>query len=139
MYRYSYDETSDNAKLIATVSDCAYEDSDVEAEMPYYYYAIAYSHKDGKVDNNSNPSEAVWQYQSAGHTGEYVYEDSSAGLTITKRSYNTVYDGKLTLEGVVEKQSTVTLKINGNVADEQAVGVKGTFTFTDEELSAGRK
>ena len=138
VYRYSYDETSDNAKLIATVSDCAYEDSDVEAEMPYYYYAIAYSHKDGKVDNNSNPSEAVWAVPSAGHTGEYVYEDSSAGLTITKRSYNTVYDGKLTLEGVVEKQSTVTLKINGNVADEQAVGVKGTFTFTDEELSAGR-
>jgi pectin methylesterase-like acyl-CoA thioesterase/pectate lyase len=138
VYRYSYDETSDNAKLIATVSDCAYEDSDVEAEMPYYYYAIAYSHKDGKVDNNSNPSEAVWAVPSAGHTGEYVYEDSSAGLTITKRSYNTVYDGKLTLEGVVEKQSTVTLKINGNVADEQAVGVKGTFIFTDEELSAGR-
>ena len=138
VYRYSYDETSDNAKLIATVSDCAYEDSDVEAEIPYYYYAIAYSHKDGKVDNNSNPSEAVWAVPSAGHTGEYVYEDSSAGLTITKRSYNTVYDGKLTLEGVVEKQSTVTLKINGNVADEQAVGVKGTFTFTDEELSAGR-
>ena len=138
VYRYSYDETSDNAKLIATVSDCAYEDSDVEAEMPYYYYAIAYSHKDGKVDNNSNPSEAVWAVPSAGHTGEYVYEDLSAGLTITKRSYNTVYDGKLTLEGVVEKQSTVTLKINGNVADEQAVGVKGTFTFTDEELSAGR-
>ena len=138
VYRYSYDETSDNAKLIATVSDCAYEDSDVEAEMPYYYYVIAYSHKDGKVDNNSNPSEAVWAVPSAGHTGEYVYEESSAGLTITKRSYNTVYDGKLTLEGVVEKPSTVTLKINGNVADEQAVGVKGTFTFTDEELSAGR-
>lgn len=33
VYRYSYDETSDNAKLIATVSDCAYEDSDVEAEI----------------------------------------------------------------------------------------------------------
>ncbi len=138
VYRYSYDETSDNAKLIATISECTYEDSDVEAEMPYYYYVIAYSHIDGKIDNYSNPSDSVWAVPSAGHTGEYVYEDSSAGLTITKRSYNTVYDGKLTLEGVVEKPSTVTLKINGNVADEQTVGVKGTFTFSDEELLAGR-
>ena len=138
LYRYSYDETSDNAKLIATISECAYEDSDVEAEMPYYYYVIAYSHIDGKIDNYSNPSDSVWAVPSAGHTGEYAYEDSSAGLTITRRSYNTVYDGKLTLEGVVEKQSTVTLKINGTVVDEKSVAVKGTFAFTDASLSAGR-
>ena len=138
LYRYSYDETSDNAKLIATISECAYEDSDVEAEMPYYYYVIAYSHIDGRIDNYSNPSDSVWAVPSAGHTGEYAYEDSSAGLTITRRSYNTVYDGKLTLEGVVEKQSTVTLKINGTVVDEKSVAVKGTFAFTDASLSAGR-
>ena len=138
LYRYSYDETSDNAKLIATISECAYEDSDVEAEMPYYYYVIAYSHIDGRIDNYSNPSDSVWAVSSAGHTGEYAYEDSSAGLTITRRSYNTVYDGKLTLEGVVEKQSTVTLKINGTVVDEKSVAVKGTFAFTDASLSAGR-
>jgi pectin methylesterase-like acyl-CoA thioesterase/pectate lyase len=138
VYRYSYDETSDNAKLIATISECTYEDSDVEAEMPYYYYVIAYSHIDGKIDNYSNPSDSVWAVPSAGHTGEYAYEDSSAGLTITRRSYNTVYDGKLTLEGVVEKQSTVTLKINGTVVDEKSVAVKGTFAFTDASLSAGR-
>ena len=138
LYRYSYDETSDNAKLIATISECAYEDSDVEAEMPYYYYVIAYSHIDGKIDNYSNPSDSVWAVPSAGHTGEYAYEDSSAGLTITRRSYNTVYDGKLTLEGVVEKQSTVTLKINGTAVDEKSVAVKGTFAFTDASLSAGR-
>ena len=138
VYRYSYDETSDNAKLIATISECAYEDSDVEAEMPYYYYVIAYSHIDGRIDNYSNPSDSVWAVPSAGHTGEYAYEDSSAGLTITRRSYNTVYDGKLTLEGVVEKQSTVTLKINGTVVDEKSVAVKGTFAFTDVLPSAGR-
>ena len=138
LYRYSYDETSDNAKLIATISECAYEDSDVEAEMPYYYYVIAYSHIDGKIDNYSNPSDSVWAVPSAGHTGEYAYEDSSAGLTITRRSYNTIYDGKLTLEGVVEKQSTVTLKINGTVVDEKSVAVKGTFAFIDASLSAGR-
>ena len=138
VYRYSYDETSDNAKLIATISECTYEDSDVEAEMPYYYYVIAYSHINGKIDNYSNPSDSVWAVPSAGHTGEYAYEDSSAGLTITRRSYNTVYDGKLTLEGVVEKQSTVTLKINGTVVDEKSVAVKGTFAFTDASLSAGR-
>ena len=138
IYRYSYDDTQDNAKKIATVNKCEYEDSDVAAEMPYYYYAVANSYVNGVLDNWSNPSETVWTVPSAGHTSDYVYEDEAVGFTITKRSYNTVYDGKLTIEGVVEKQANVTLKINGTEAGKTDVAAKGTFSFEDKQLSAGR-
>ena len=138
IYRYSYDDTQDNAKKIATVNKCEYEDSDVAAEMPYYYYAVANSYINGVLDNWSNPSETVWTVPSAGHTSDYVYEDEAVGFTITKRSYNTVYDGKLTIEGVVEKQANVTLKINGTEAGNTDAAAKGTFSFEDKQLSAGR-
>ena len=138
IYRYSYDDTQDNAKKIATVNKCEYEDSDVAAEMPYYYYAVANSYVNGVRDNWSNPSETVWTVPSAGHTSDYVYEDEAVGFTITKRSYNTVYDGKLTIEGVVEKQANVTLKINGTEAGNTDAAAKGTFSFEDKQLSAGR-
>ena len=138
IYRYSYDDTQDNAKKIATVNKCEYEDSDVAAEMPYYYYAVANSYVNGVLDNWSNPSETVWTVPSAGHTSDYVYEDEAVGFTITKRSYNTVYDGKLTIEGVVEKQANVTLKINGTEAGKTDAAAKGTFSFEDKQLSAGR-
>ena len=138
IYRYSYDDTQDNARKIATVNKCEYEDSDVAAEMPYYYYAVANSYVNGVLDNWSNPSETVWTVPSAGHTSDYVYEDEAVGFTITKRSYNTVYDGKLTIEGVVEKQANVTLKINGTEAGNTDAAAKGTFSFEDKQLSAGR-
>lgn len=138
IYRYSYDDTQDNARKIATVNKCEYEDSDVAAEMPYYYYAVANSYVNGVLDNWSNPSETVWTVPSAGHTSDYVYEDEAVGFTITKRSYNTVYDGKLTIEGVVEKQANVTLKINGTEAGNTEAAAKGTFSFEDKQLSAGR-
>ena len=138
IYRYSYDDTQDNARKIATVNKCEYEDSDVAAEMPYYYYAVANSYVNGVLDNWSNPSETVWTVPSAGHTSDYVYEDEAVGFTITKRSYNTVYDGKLTIEGVVEKQANVTLKINGTEAGNIDAAAKGTFSFEDKQLSAGR-
>ena len=138
IYRYSYDDTQDNARKIATVNKCEYEDSDVAAEMPYYYYAVANSYVNGVLDNWSNPSETVWTVPSAGHTSDYVYEDEAVGFTITKRSYNTVYDGKLTIEGIVEKQANVTLKINGTEAGNTDAAAKGTFSFEDKQLSAGR-
>ena len=133
VYRYSYDETADNAKLIATVTETAYEDKSVTAEMPYYYYVIANS-----SDNYSNPSETVWTVPTKGHTGEYVYEDESAGITITKKSYDTVYNGKITLEGVVEKAASVSLIVNGTKVDEQSVAVRETFAFKDIAVAEGR-
>lgn len=84
--------------------------------MPYYYYIIAYSHVNGKVDNYSNPSDTLWAVPTAGHTGKYVYEDDAVKYTITKKSYDTVYNGKITIEGVVEENVTATLYVNGSEA-----------------------
>jgi pectin methylesterase-like acyl-CoA thioesterase/pectate lyase len=133
VYRYSYDDTAENVKLIATVTEASYKDEAVTAEMPYYYYVIAYSD-----DNYSNPSETVWTVPTAGHTGTYVYEDDAAGITITKKSYDTVYNGKITLEGVVEKAGTVALLVNGKTVDTQQVEVRGTFAFDDIAIEQGR-
>ena len=120
VYRYSYDDTEENAKKIATTTECAYEDTDVTEEMPYYYYIVANSYIGTTLDNYSNPSETVWAVPSAGHKGDYVYEDDAVGFTITKRSYDTVFDGKITLEGVVEKVADVSLVINGETVDTQS-------------------
>lgn len=133
VYRYSYDETEANATKVATVTDTSYADKDIVEEMPYYYYVVAYS-----VDNYSNPSETVWTVPTKGHTGSYVYEENSTGITITKKSYDTVYNGKITLEGVVEKSANVVLQVNGVNAAQEAVSERGTFSFTDIAIKEGR-
>ena len=138
VYRYSYDETAENASKIATVTECAYKDKDVTAEMPYYYYIIAYSHVNGKVDNYSNPSDTLWTVPTAGHTGKYVYEDDAVKYTITKKSYDTVYNGKITIEGVVEENVTATLYVNGSEAAKTDVKEKESFAFKDIAIEEGR-
>ena len=138
VYRYSYDETAENASKIATVTECAYKDKDVTAEMPYYYYIIAYSHVNGKVDNYSNPSDTLWAVPTAGHTGKYVYEDDAVKYTITKKSYDTVYNGKITIEGVVEENVTATLYVNGSEAAKTDVKEKESFAFKDIAIEEGR-
>ena len=138
VYRYSYDETAENASKIATVTECAYKDKNVTAEMPYYYYIIAYSHVNGKVDNYSNPSDTLWAVPTAGHTGKYVYEDDAVKYTITKKSYDTVYNGKITIEGVVEENVTATLYVNGSEAAKTDVKEKESFAFKDIAIEEGR-
>ncbi len=138
IYRYSYDETSEKAVKIATVDKCEYEDTNVAKEMPYYYYAVANSYVNGKLDNYSNNSETVWTVPSAGHTGDYVYEDDAVKFTITKKSYDTVYNGKITIEGIAEQQATVSLKVNGQEVDSQSVEAKETFSFADKSINQGR-
>jgi pectin methylesterase-like acyl-CoA thioesterase/pectate lyase len=138
VYRYSYDETAENASKIATVTECAYKDKDVTAEMPYYYYIIAYSHVNGKVDNYSNPSDTLWTVPTAGHTGKYVYEDDAVKYTITKKSYDTVYNGKITIEGVVEENVTAALYVNGSEAAKTDVKEKESFAFKDIAIEEGR-
>lgn len=138
VYRYSYDETAENASKIAKVTECAYKDKNVTAEMPYYYYIIAYSHVNGKVDNYSNPSDTLWAVPTAGHTGKYVYEDDAVKYTITKKSYDTVYNGKITIEGVVEENVTATLYVNGSEAAKTDVKEKESFAFKDIAIEEGR-
>ena len=138
VYRYSYDDTEENTEKIATVKETSYEDSSVTEEMPYYYYVVAYSHIGDEIDNYSNPSDTVWAVPTAGHKGEYVYEDEAVKYTITKKSYDTVYDGKITIEGVVEDAVTATLNVNGNKAGELSVKSKEAFSFKDIAISEGR-
>ena len=106
--------------------------------MPYYYYVVAYSHINGEIDNYSNPSDTVWAVPTAGHKGEYVYEDEAVKYTITKKSYDTVYDGKITIEGVAEDAVTATLNVNGNKAGELSVKSKEAFSFKDIAIAEGR-
>ena len=138
VYRYSYDETQDNASLITTTKECAYEDKDITTDMPYYYYVVAYSHIGDEVDNYSNPSETVWAVPSTNRIGKYVYEDQAGKYTVTKKSYDTVYNGKITIEGIVEDNVSVILAVNGNKAAQQDVKAKGKFAFTDIDVAEGR-
>ncbi len=132
VYRYSYDEGEENATVIATVTSTSYTDTSVSAEMPYYYNVVAYS-----SDNYSNPSETVWAVASAGHTGDYVYESEATEIFLTKKSYDTVFNGKAVLEGMVMGNGTLQATVNGSVAKEQALSAKGTFSFT-LDLAQGR-
>ena len=125
VYRYSYDEGNVRAALLADVAALEYTDSNVELNMPYYYYVIAYSD-----DNNSNPSEHVWAVPSAGRYGEYVYEDEAAEIIITKKSYDTVFSGKAVLEGVVLSNGEITVYVNGNKIAASPLYEGDSFSFT---------
>lgn len=126
VYRYSYDETEKGAKKIATVTATSYKDTAVTAEMPYYYYVKAYTKN---ADNWSNASNTEWAVPSAGHTGEYVYEDEAADLVITKKSYDTVYTNIAVIEGVSTKAGTIYAEVNGVKTSTQNVKERGTFKF----------
>ena len=94
VYRYSSDEGAENSKLIYSTeaaTGTAYTDTDVTPEVPYYYYVIACAYADGQEVNSSNPSRTVWAMASAGHTGDYVYEDEAAEITITESPQGTIF------------------------------------------------
>lgn len=133
IHRYSFDEGESNAKVIDTVTTTSYTDTAIEEEMPYYYYVTAHT-----ADNWSNPSNTEWAVVTSGRSGEYVYEDESAGITITKKSYDTVFTDKITIEGVIEKPGTVSLMVNGAEATSQTVGARETFSFQNITIAEGR-
>lgn len=130
VYRRSADEAK--STLIATVTGTSYTDEAVTAEVPYYYYVIAKS-----ADNFSNPQEEVWTLPTAGAGGEYSYD--GAAIVITKKSYDTIFDGKVTVEGIVTAPGKVSLLVNGTVAATANVpAANGKFSFTDAAVAEGR-
>ena len=130
VYRRSADETK--AAKIAAVTGTSYTDTTVTAEVPYYYYIIAKS-----ADNTSNPPKEVWTLPTAGASGEYTYED--AVIAITKKSYDTVFKDKITIEGTVTAPGKVSVLVNGTVAASADVAKAfGTFSFTDVTVAEGR-
>lgn len=128
VYR-SYDGRT--AAKLATVTGTSYTDTAVTAEVPYYYSVKAVS------SNNYSPlSEEAWTLPTGGHSGDY---DEKVALYVTERSYNTVFENKIKLEGVAGAAGTVRLYVNGAEKASQAVAAaNGTFSFEDVEIAAGR-
>ena len=107
LYRYSSDDGAENVSLLATVSETSYTDTAVGLEVPYYYYVIAKS-----ADNSSNPSETVWTVVSAGHTGDYAYEDEAAVITITGCPNSTIFQSAVTISGTVDRAGMMRAFVN---------------------------
>ena len=127
-----YRRFDDNAaEKIATVTDTSYKDTSVTAEVPYYYSVKALS-----ADNFSKMSEEKWTLTTDGHSGPY---DENVPISITKRSYNTVFENKITLEGVVGAPGTVEVLVNGSrKASQDVSAANGTFSFADVAIEEGR-
>lgn len=128
VYR-SYDNKA--AEKLATVTETSYTDTTVTAEVPYYYSVKAVS------SNNYSPlSEEAWTLPTGGHSGDY---DEQIALYVTERSYNTVFENKIRLAGVVGAAGTVRLYVNGTEQASQAVAAaNGTFSFENVTIEAGR-
>lgn len=126
--RKSYEST---ATKIATVTETAYSDTTVEAEVPYYYSVKALS------DNNQSViKQEYWTLPSDGHSGNY---DEDIPLYVTKRSYNTVFNNKISIEGVAGAAGKVSVYVNGTKKDTQAIAnVYDTFAFNDIAIENGR-
>lgn len=128
IYRYSSDEGAENAKVVYTADSTdatlSWTDTDVEKEVPYYYYVISYQEE---PSNSSNPSEAVWAMASAGHTGDYVYEDEAAKITLTKCPDATVFQSNISIGGTVDRAGQLKANVNGKQVSDERVTANGTF------------
>lgn len=142
VYRYSSDEGAENAKVVYTAQETetlSWTDTQVEQEVPYYYYVIAYQYgADSEFVNSSNPSQTVWTMASAGHAGDYVYEDEAAVITVTDCSDETVFQNRVTIKGTVDRAGTISASVNSTQADMQTItAANGTFAF-ELGVSQGR-
>ena len=145
VYRYSSDEGAENPKLVFmtySASTTSWQDAEVEQEVPYYYFVVAYQYEErpivGNVEvNSSNPSEPVWAMASAGHTGDYVYEGIAAAITLTDCPNETVSQSTITLGGTVDRAGDLRVNVNGTESGQQDMTSDGTFRF-DLNLAAGR-
>lgn len=144
IYRYSSDEGAENAKVVYTAdstdANLSWTDHTVEQEVPYYYCVIAYQYGDteegtgtetdgSKEINSSNPSETVWAMASAGHTGDYVYEDEAAKITLTKCPDATVFQSNISIGGTVDCAGQLKANVNGKQVYDERVTANGTFNI----------
>lgn len=136
IYRYSSDEGAENAAVLTTVQAAqstggklSYTDTDVTPEVPYYYYVIAYQYEAGSENpvNSSNPSATVWALPTAGHTGDYVYEDEAAVITIDYKSPDTVYAEKVFINGTIDRAGALRTYVNDEMVSEQNIAADGAF------------
>ncbi len=113
--------------FVAATSENSYTDT-AENEQPYYYQIVAKSDT-----NSSNPSSAVFNMATAGHSGTYVYGKEAVVFTVTKESDDTILSEKhVSLKGTVDRAGTVWLTVNGNTvkSDEIKAGKKFNYRFS---------
>lgn len=141
VYRYSADEGEAGVQVVHTKQSTealSWTDTTVTPEVPYYYYVIAYQHEDSAEINSSNPSETVWSMASAGHTGDYVYEDEAAVITVTDCPEGTVFHNTVSIGGTVDRTGTIHVNVNGTQAAQQEIAsADGAFAF-ELRVSQGR-
>ncbi len=130
VYRYAYGE---QAACIGEVSTTSYQDSDVEFEVPYYYYVIAMS-----ATNSGNPSNTVWSLITGERTGEYAQEGSAAVLTFTTQPSDTVRVKAVDFELSADRKGTLDVVVNGSVTKtvSSEAGISSGIIRTD--LKEGR-
>ena len=133
VYRYSSDEGPENSQIVynADAAVTSWKDTGVEPEVPYYYYVIAYQYGDipSEEINSSNPSETVWAMASSGHTGDYVYEDEAAKITITECPTETIFQNTVSIGGTVDRSGVLRMNVNGTETEKQEMTPDGTFSF----------
>lgn len=125
IWRYASGEDASAAVKIADTAESRYEDADVEAEVPYYYYVTAMS-----SSNSGNPSDTVWAMSSGGHIGDYVYEEEAAELTMTEEPSDTVFASEVTFSGTADRSGTLELYVNGALQQTVSVDAGNLLTRT---------
>ena len=135
LYRYSDDQSEAEADCLAErLTTNTYVDT-VEVDMPYYYYVKAVS----EATNNESPySATIWGIVTSSRTAHRViYGAETEDIFLTKKSYDTVFTNKATVEGIVYANGTLTVMINGNVVEEAQVTEGSSFSY-ELTLNEGR-
>ena len=77
----------------------------------------------------------VWEVAASNRSG---YDYDANEIFITNRSYETVFDSEILIEGLVNGSGgTIALYVNGSKADSKSVSDRETFSFTSN-INQGR-
>ena len=141
IYRFAYGETqeADDTHIIKKKeTGLTYTDSvsskagSIIQDDPYYYYVKAVSQ-----DNESLFSEdaVVWEVAASNRSG---YDYDANEIFITNRSYETVFQNEILIEGLVNGSSgTIALYVNGSQVSSKSVSDREDFKF-ETTINEGR-
>lgn len=136
VFRYSYDQGEEGAQCIASkVTASAYTDTTAKVDMPYYYYVQAMA---PSIDNESPVSKTVWNVVTTKRDGnQVIYGMETEDIFLTKKSYDTVFTGEATVEGLVYAEGTLKVLVNGTKVSEKDMAEGQSFAL-DLTLEEGR-
>ena len=135
LYRYSDDQSEAEAECLEERLTTNYYVDTVEVDMPYYYYVKAVS----EATNSESPySATIWAVATSPRTTyRVIYGAETDDIFLTKKSYDTVFTNKATVEGVVYANGTLSVMVNGNVVEEAQVTEGSSFSY-ELTLNEGR-